>query len=206
MEFLNPFNDGVPFHPAIVHLPLGVSMLLPGLAFLAMFAIWRRWVPQRTWWVIVGLHALLVVGAMMGRQTGEKEKDLVGGIVDDAPVEEHEAAADRFVQASVVALVVAVGSAFVSAPRVAPLAHLLVVALSLGVLILGMLAGHLGGRLVYIHDAAQAHLPANTGGGAAGDADRDAAAGAAGDAAGDKKTKSDKTEKGKAAGQDDADE
>lgn len=165
MEFLNPFKDGVPFHPAIVHLPLGVSILLPGLAFLAMVAIWRGWVPKRTWWVIVGLQALMVTGAFMGHQTGEKEKDLVGGIVDDAPVEEHEAAADLFVQASMGAFVVSFAVAFASASRLAPLAHLLVVALSLVLLVLGMRAGHLGGRLVYVHDAAQAHLPENTGGG-----------------------------------------
>jgi len=163
MEALNPFKDGTPFHPALVHLPLGVSLVVPLLAFLATVAIWKGWVPKRTWWVIVLLQAMLVVGGAMGYQTGEREKDLVGGIIDDEPIEAHEHAAQTFMQAGAATLVVAVAAAFAAATKFAPIGHLLTTALSLLVLFLGMQAGHKGGRLVYIHDAAQAHLPENTG-------------------------------------------
>jgi hypothetical protein len=189
MDALNPFKDGVPFHPALVHLPLGVSILLPGLALLATIAIWRGWVPKRTWWVIVGLQALMVVGGAMAYNTGEKEKDLVGGIVDDAPIEEHEEAAEVFMQVAAGTLVVGIAAAFASASKLAPLAHLLFTALSLVLLVLGMNAGHKGGRLVYIYDAAQAHLPENT---------------SAGEGGGDSEKKADKGEKGEK-GEDDDD-
>jgi len=163
LEFLNPYKDGTPFHPALVHLPLGVSLVLPLLAFLAAVAIWKGWVPKRTWWVIVLLQAMLAVGTFMTYQTGKHEKDLVGGIVDDAPVAAHEEAAEVFSVAVYATLVVSIAAGVAQASRLAPVAHLLVAALGLVIVFLGMRVGHLGGRLIYVHNAAQAHLPEATG-------------------------------------------
>lgn len=162
-EFLNPYKDGTPFHPAVVHLPLGVSLVLPMLALFAAVAIWKGWVPKRTWWVIVLLQFMLAVGSFMAYQTGEHEKDLVGGIVDDAPVDAHEEAAQVFSVTVYATLVVSLAAGFAHASRLAPLAHLLVAALGLVIVFLGMRVGHLGGRLIYVHNAAQAHLPEATG-------------------------------------------
>lgn len=172
LEFLNPYKDGTPFHPAVVHLPLGVSLVLPLLALLAAVAIWKGWVPKRTWWVIVLLQAMLAVGSFMAYQTGEHEKDLVGGIVDDAPVDAHEEAAQVFSVTVYATLAVSIAAGFAQASRLAPVAHLLVAALSLVIVFLGMRVGHLGGRLIYVHNAAQAHLPEATGSDGA-DADAD---------------------------------
>lgn len=156
-------RDGVPLHPAVVHLPLGISLVLPFLALAATVGLWKRWVPVRTWWVIVALQAMMVVGSFACIQTGEKEKDLVGGMVDDDPVDAHEDAAHTFTRATMGAFVVSVGMGFAQATRVAPLGNLLVTLLSLGLMLLGARAGHLGGRLVYVHNAAEAHLPESTG-------------------------------------------
>ena len=163
MEFLKQFNDGVPFHPALVHLPLGIAMLLPLLALAATVAIRKGWVSRKAWWGIVGLQVMMLGGAFAAYNTGQKEKDLVGGIVDDAPIEAHEEAAEQFFIATGALLAVSIGAAMVPARRAATGAHLLVTGLSALLLLMGARVGHLGGRLVYVHNAAQAHLPENTG-------------------------------------------
>lgn len=99
-SMLDLSGSGVPFHPAVIHLPLGIAGILPVLALLATVGIWRKWLPGRAWWLIVGLQALMVMGAAVSLTSGQREKDLVGGVVEDAPVEAHEHAAELFTQAA----------------------------------------------------------------------------------------------------------
>lgn len=155
--------DGLPLHPAIVHVPLGLSMVLPFVALAVTIAVWRKWLPARSWLIVLLLQAAMVVGALVSHQTGQQEEDLVGGIVDDGPVMAHEEAAEAFLQSISALFVVSALVAFFSRSRYVSLGHAGITLGSLGVLFLGMTAGHAGGRLIFVHGAAEAHLPSATG-------------------------------------------
>jgi len=49
-----------PLHPAVVHFPIALSVLVPLLALLSLSAIARGFVPERVWAVVVLAQALLV--------------------------------------------------------------------------------------------------------------------------------------------------
>ena len=46
-----------PLHPAVVHLPIALAILLPGLALLGAWAIRSKLVPPRTWVALLLLQA-----------------------------------------------------------------------------------------------------------------------------------------------------
>jgi len=92
----------VPLHPALVHLPLGLSIVLPLVAAGMAFALWRGLVPRRTWGVVVGLQAALVVGALVALKTGEREERRVEPVVGETALERHEEAAEVFLWGSAV--------------------------------------------------------------------------------------------------------
>lgn len=153
-------ND-LPLHPAIVHLPLALAMLVP---LAALFVVWRAWrargaPPSRA--MLAGLvvaQALLVAGGLVARAAGEHDEELVEAVVPELALEAHESASGGFVVAGAIVLVVLV-AAWVVVRRGA-LARALVSLATLGsvaVAALGLSVGHSGGALVYQHGAARAH-------------------------------------------------
>lgn len=145
-----------PLHPAIVHLPIALAVILPLLAFAGILAIRSNWLPRRTWSVVVVLAGLLVVGSQAALETGEQEEERVERVVAERWIEEHEEAAETF---SVLALVVfAATAAGLFAGRIGDGARVLALVLMLGLLVAGARVGHLGGELVYEHGAAGAYL------------------------------------------------
>lgn len=147
----------LPLHPAIVHLPLGLAVVLPLAAIAALVALWRGWLPARAWVGVVALQALLVGGGLLGLFSGEQDEERVERAVNEAAIESHEHAAQRFVAAGAVTLVVAATAlAFARRPRWQRSAQLATAGLSLGVLALGLSVGHQGGALVYREGAASA--------------------------------------------------
>jgi uncharacterized membrane protein len=99
-----------PLHPAVVHLPIALAVLMPLLAAAAAFAIARGLLPARAWLVVAVLQLLLVGSAWTAVETGENEEERVERIVAEQHIEAHEEAADRFlIVAGVAALLVAAG-------------------------------------------------------------------------------------------------
>ncbi len=154
-----------PLHPALVHLPLALAVLLPAGALLAFLAIARGALPARFWATIVVLHVLLAGSAYLAVETGENEEERVEEVVGEPAIEAHEEAAERF-------LWLAVGAAVVSAAGLLPgrrgnAGRAVTVAAGAFVLLAALSVGHSGGALVYEHGAAQAY----TSGAAAASAD-----------------------------------
>jgi len=50
----------LPLHPAIVHLPLGLAVLMPFIAAGFAWAVWTGRVRPRAWAAVVLLQAVLV--------------------------------------------------------------------------------------------------------------------------------------------------
>ncbi len=144
-----------PLHPAVVHLPIALAVLMPALAVLAAVAIRMKVVPPRTWVAVLLLQAALVGSGWMALETGEEEEERVEEVVAERYIEEHEELAERFQVAAAVALgVVAAGLL----PGLAgTLARGAAVVATLAVLVAGVQVGHSGGELVYRHGAASAY-------------------------------------------------
>lgn len=163
MNIFEFFNDGVPLHPALVHVPLGLAMAVPLVAFLVTLGVWRGWFAPRAWLLVVVLQAVMMAGGAAAYNTGEKEEDLVGGIVDDAPIEAHEEAAGLFMIVGGASFAFSLLLLFFEGSGLVKFGYLVATALSAVLLVFAAQVGHLGGRLVYVHGAADAHKPENTG-------------------------------------------
>ncbi len=151
-----------PLHPAVVHFPLAVAVILPISAVVAIWAIHRGAAPLRAWAVPAALAVALTGSAWLALQTGEAEEERVEAYVPEAAVHEHEEAAERFLLLSgVVALVAGLGLLSGSAGAAA---RLVAFAGTVAVVVAAVQVGAAGGALVYEHGAAQAYVGSRTGG------------------------------------------
>ncbi|MBW2273984.1 MAG: hypothetical protein JRG96_11985 [Deltaproteobacteria bacterium] len=145
-----------PLHPAVVHFPIALALLMPLLALLAAFAIQRDWLPSRGWAGIVLLQLLLVAFAVAAGNTGEDQEERVEKVVDEHYIEHHEEAAEIFIW--IAALNLLPMGAGLMAGRNGAIARWASVAVALPVLALAGRVGHSGGELVYVHGAANAYV------------------------------------------------
>ncbi len=147
-----------PLHPAIVHLPMALAVLLPIFAVVALVAVHRGARPLRSWGVAAAMFAALSISAWASMETGEDQEDAVEAVVPDAALDTHEDAAEQFLWLSVAVLgVAAVG---LLGGRVGSTARVVATAGALGLLFVGYRVGHSGGELVYRHGAASAYVDA----------------------------------------------
>lgn len=146
------------FHPRVVHLPIGLAIAMP-LVTVAILLAWRqRWLPPRTWALVVGLQLLLVVSGVLAIRSGEAEEERVEQVVSENLIEEHEEASKAFTWVSFGVLVLMAATLGFSRGRLGfPLALLSLVG-SFVVFALAYRAGGLGGALVYRHGAAQPYV------------------------------------------------
>ncbi len=145
-----------PLHPAVVHLPIALAILIPGFAILAVYLIYKGFLPARSWAAIVLLQALLVGSGWLALETGENEEDRVERVVAERHIDTHEEAAERFLWIAAFGLLVTgagllPGRGGAAGRAVGTLA-------TLGVLAAGVSVGHSGGELVYKHGAASAYV------------------------------------------------
>src|SRR5574337_1319211 len=94
------------FHPAVVHLPLGLAALMPLLAAGLAIAIWKGFLPKKVWLVVVMCQALLLAGAVVALRTGEAEEERVEKRIAKRAIEEHEELAEQFVWGAGVTLAI----------------------------------------------------------------------------------------------------
>jgi uncharacterized membrane protein len=144
-----------PLHPAVVHFPLVLAILLPIFATGAVWSIRRGGHSRRTWAVPLLLTAALAGSAYGALQTGEAEEERVEAVVSEAVLHEHEEAAERFLVLSGVLLLVA-GAGLIRGD-LGRAARLITVVGSLAVAAAGVQVGAAGGELVYRHNAASAY-------------------------------------------------
>lgn len=149
--------NGLPLHPAIVHIPLGVAIVVPLVALVGLWLLFRRG-GKSGWLIAVALQAVVVVGGAVAMNTGEADEEVVERVVSEAAIEAHEEAAEVFVWVAGAVLALAGIALLLPASKgrwVAAVAS----AGTVAVLALGLQVGHAGGELVYRHGAAQAHIP-----------------------------------------------
>ena len=144
-----------PLHPAVVHFPLVLALLLPVVAVVALWAVRLGAVPARAWAAPLAVAVALAASAWVAVRTGGAEEDRVEAVVAESVIHEHEEAAERFlVLSSVVMLLTVAGlmrGTLGSAARGLTVAGALVVAVA------GVQVGAAGGELVYRHNAASVY-------------------------------------------------
>jgi len=144
-----------PLHPAVVHLPMALTLLLPLFVFGSLWAIRRGSAPRVAWGVTAALFAALALSAWVAVETGEDTAEQVERVVTEETVETHEERAEAFQLMSAVMLGVAlVGFAPGRAGQAARLTSAVGSVVLLGA---GWQVGHSGGALVYQHGAASAY-------------------------------------------------
>jgi uncharacterized membrane protein len=144
-----------PLHPAVVHLPIALVLLLPVFAVGALVAIRRGTRVLRAWGIAAAMAAALSGSAFVALETGEMQEDRVEDVVPDRALDGHEDAATGFLAASLVVLGVALVG--LARGKLGNVARHATVAGSLVLLGLGYRVGHSGGELVYRYGAASAY-------------------------------------------------
>lgn len=145
-----------PLHPAVVHLPVALMVLLPLFALGALWAIRRGTPPLKAWGLVVGLTALLLASSWLAVETGEQQEDTVEAVVSEGAIHTHEEAAEIFFWMAGGVLLLA-GAGLVGG-RVGTTARIAATAATLALVVAGWRVGHTGGELVYVHGAASAYV------------------------------------------------
>jgi uncharacterized membrane protein len=156
-----------PLHPAVVHFPIVLAVLLPFLATGALWAIRRGTRPVKAWGIPVAAAAALTLSSWVAVETGEREEEKVEPVVAESSLERHEEQAERFLILSGVLLVITAAGMLRGVPGRA--ARLGATVGAVGLVALGAQVGHSGGNLVYRDGAASAY----TGGASIGSAAAD---------------------------------
>lgn len=154
-----------PLHPALVHFPMALAVLLPLAALGLLFWIHRGAPVRASWSIAVVMAALLLGTSWLSLQTGENEEERVEAVVPEQAIHTHEERAEQFmVLAGVVFLVTAAG---LIPRRVGGWARTAAAIGSLLLIPAGIRVGHSGGDLVYRHGAASAYADPGQGDGSA---------------------------------------
>jgi formate hydrogenlyase subunit 3/multisubunit Na+/H+ antiporter MnhD subunit len=145
-----------PLHPAVVHLPIALTLLVPVFAIGAIVAIRRGATVLRAWSIAAAMLGALSFSAWVALETGEDQEDKVEAVVPEVAFESHEEAAEAFFTLSLAVLgIAAVGLA---RGRVGSAARYTTAASTIALLVVGYNVGHSGGDLVYEHGAASAYV------------------------------------------------
>lgn len=147
-----------PLHPAVVHLPIALAVLIPAFAVAGAYLVYRGLLPTRSWALIVLLQALLVGSGWLALETGEAQEERVERVVAERHIESHEEAAERFLVLAAIGLLVTAGGLLPR--RVGAAGRIAGAFASLAVLAAAVSVGHSGGELVYKHGAASAYVAA----------------------------------------------
>lgn len=142
----------LPIHPAAVHLPLGLAVVMPFVAVALALAVWRGKLPRSALAVVAGLQLLLAGSAFVAMQLGHREEKAAAQIAPRNAIHDHEEAAETFVWFSVGLLAVSVLPLVVPARK----AHMVAAVVAAGTLAgaaLAIDAGRKGGELVFRYGA-----------------------------------------------------
>lgn len=144
-----------PLHPAMVHFPIVLGLLVPIFAATAFWGIYVGRLPRRSWIGILAIQLALVSVTWVAVETGEEEEERVERVVAERHIEAHEANAERFLLLA--ALGVPLAAAGLMGGTLGAVNRALAIALSLAAVGAAASTGHSGGELVYRHGAATAY-------------------------------------------------
>ena len=144
-----------PLHPAIVHFPVVLAIILPLFAIGAAWAIRRGARPRRAWSIPIAVAAALSLSAWAAVETGEEQDERVERVVAEQPLSAHEEMAEVFLAGSTALALLAIAGL---APGIAGKAARGATVLGSLILVVGAArVGHSGGQLVYRYGAASAY-------------------------------------------------
>lgn len=152
-----------PLHPAIVHFPLVLAVLIPFVAAVTLVLARRTATPRRPWALVVIMAAGLALSAWVAVETGEQQEERVEAVVPESAISHHAAAAETLLWSSAALLVIALGG--MVSGRLGAAARGVTVAGSVVLLAMAFRVGDSGGQLVYTHGAAQAYVSGPAGAG-----------------------------------------
>jgi len=144
-----------PLHPAIVHMPIALAVLLPLCLSCAAWAIHKGLLPRRSWFGLVLLGVVLVLSSWAALETGEDEEKRVERVVAEQFIDQHHEAAKIFT--AVGAALFFVIMAGLIEGKTGDIARAVSILLALGLLASGVQVGRRGGALVYEHGASLAY-------------------------------------------------
>ena len=137
-------------HPAVVHVPLGLAVVMPLLLGAMAWAVVTGRLPGKVWLLPFLLQGVLLGTALVALRTGEQDEDRVEARAGESAVDAHERAAQAFTTAAgATFLAAAVALALRNRRRPFLVAGVTSVALSVGMLVLGIQTGSRGGALVH---------------------------------------------------------
>ena len=149
----------LPLHPAVVHFPIVLAVLLPISAAWALWAIRKGTTPRRAWSVPTAMAAALALSALVAVKTGEAQDERVERVVAEQPLETHAAAAETCrAWSGGLALIVAAG---LLRGRAGGIARVLGGTGAAALVAVAVYVGHSGGKLVYQYGAASAYTGAS---------------------------------------------
>jgi uncharacterized membrane protein len=144
-----------PLHPAVVHFPIVLAVLLPLFAIGALVAIRRGARPRRAWLLPLAVGASLTLSTWVAVETGETQEERVERVVPERPLKSHEDAAELFFTLSGVLLLVT--AAGLVPGFVGRAGRITATAGAVALVVAAARVGHSGGELVYRHGAASAY-------------------------------------------------
>ena len=147
----------VPLHPALVHIPLGLALVLPVIVIVFTWALWTGRLRTRAWLTVVLLLATVLGAGLVALNTGQREEEKVEAVVPEAAIAQHEALAEQFLWVTGASLVVAALVLVLHRPLAVRAATVATVFCAFLVTGAALRTGHAGGQLVYVHNAAAAY-------------------------------------------------
>jgi uncharacterized membrane protein len=145
-----------PLHPALVHFPLALAVLIPLFVIGAIVAMRRGVAARRAWSLVVALMALLAVSSFLAVKTGEDDEEAVEEVVDHDFIHEHEEKAELFRNLTFLTLVL--GAAGLATGKIGGFSRGAATGMSFVLAGLAWGVGESGGDLVYEHGAANAYI------------------------------------------------
>jgi len=152
--------SSVPLHPALVHIPLGLALILPVITLAFAWTLWTGRLPTRSWLAVVLLLAALLGAGLVAMNTGQREEKRVEAVVPETAIATHETRAEQFLWVTGISLAVAAVVQVLRRPGTVRAATAATVICTFLVAGAAVRVGHAGGQLVYVHNAAAAYTSA----------------------------------------------
>ncbi len=151
----------LPLHPAIVHIPMGLTVLLPVITLVLGLLYFRNFIGKKGLIAVSLLHLMLGASSYMALETGEEEEDKVERVVNESHIERHEEKAEVFMVATIVLGIFSLVIFMVPTGILFNVSLSALIVAQLGLGFLGYQVGHSGGELVYVYGAGQAYTGNN---------------------------------------------
>jgi uncharacterized membrane protein len=143
----------MPLHPALVHLPLGLALVV-GPMLVGLLWLERRAPAERgPWWMGALLSSVLAVSALAASSAGEDEALRLADRLPASALAAHDDAAGLFTAVAVLAALLALAAGVAAQTRPRRALQLAAALLALLLLPLAWRAGQAGGALVWKHGA-----------------------------------------------------